>query len=372
MSMHTTTATKPEIRNEDLLALKNYVTACDGPGQQYSHLSDQTLLLDLTHSNLQQKHIEIRFDKHSTIFTLKEKIYQKTGTSASYQHLQIIRQGQVVMEIPAGNTVYDSYKLGYFQDGLIENGTIIHCVDTNPLSGSKGGQYEDVSLIEKYRMSDEEYNARKGTLRDWARKQQPNTNTGKGGGKKKKFSFQKHAKDHAEKVNAMRLYKLGLSLPDGWEVDKETGNIYKTAISSSDEEDEEEIDEQTNTTSTSAQEQQAKAIDEKYGEDSINGIQLESRCQVQPGGRRGQVKYVGEIEGIPGYWVGIQFDEPTQSSSSRTSPSKMQEIMEKAKEKYMVDIPPTFAGFCRGKNVEVGDFPELDLFSDDSDSEDEL
>lgn len=35
------------------------------------------------------------------------------------------------------------------------------------------------------------------------------------------------------------------------------------------------------------------------------------RCQVEPGEKRGIVKYVGRAESLgPGYWVGIQYDEP--------------------------------------------------------------
>uniref|UniRef100_A0A803MNQ6 CAP-Gly domain-containing protein n=1 Tax=Chenopodium quinoa TaxID=63459 RepID=A0A803MNQ6_CHEQI len=34
-------------------------------------------------------------------------------------------------------------------------------------------------------------------------------------------------------------------------------------------------------------------------------------CQVQPGDKRGIVKYVGQAENLgPGFWVGVQYDEP--------------------------------------------------------------
>lgn len=60
------------INNEDLLALQSYVTANDA--RQYSDLHADTLVLDVTHSNLKQRHIEIRFDKHTTISTLRDKV----------------------------------------------------------------------------------------------------------------------------------------------------------------------------------------------------------------------------------------------------------------------------------------------------------
>ncbi|CBN79099.1 expressed unknown protein [Ectocarpus siliculosus] len=34
------------------------------------------------------------------------------------------------------------------------------------------------------------------------------------------------------------------------------------------------------------------------GKDSVAGIAVEQRCEVQPGGRRGVVEYVGEVEGL--------------------------------------------------------------------------
>jgi hypothetical protein len=35
------------------------------------------------------------------------------------------------------------------------------------------------------------------------------------------------------------------------------------------------------------------------------------RCQVEPGETRGVVKFVGQAETLaPGFWIGIQYDEP--------------------------------------------------------------
>lgn len=40
-------------------------------------------------------------------------------------------------------------------------------------------------------------------------------------------------------------------------------------------------------------------------------LKVGDRCQVEPGEKRGVVKYVGRAESLgPGYWVGIQYDEP--------------------------------------------------------------
>jgi hypothetical protein len=42
---------------------------------------------------------------------------------------------------------------------------VLHIVDTDPFSLSKGGWLEDVNLVEKYKISDESYNKREHTYR---------------------------------------------------------------------------------------------------------------------------------------------------------------------------------------------------------------
>lgn len=40
-------------------------------------------------------------------------------------------------------------------------------------------------------------------------------------------------------------------------------------------------------------------------------IKVGNRCEVEPGEKRGAVKFVGRAENLaPGYWVGVQYDEP--------------------------------------------------------------
>jgi tubulin-folding cofactor B len=52
----------------------------------------------------------------------------------------------------------------------IQDGFTIHVNDLDPNSLSKNGGLEDVSQIEKYRMSEDEYDKRENTLRSWKRK----------------------------------------------------------------------------------------------------------------------------------------------------------------------------------------------------------
>lgn len=179
----------------------------------------------------------------------------------------------------------------------VENGDTIHIIDTNPHSLSAGGGLEDTSLVKKYEMSDEEYNKRKNTLRAYKREQMKQDPNFK-------FDFNKGA-------------AKGAAASAGKE------NVY--------------------------------------GADTIVGITVGSRCQVQPGSRRGCVKFVGEINLIAaGNWVGVQFDEPVGKSDGTV------------KGKRIFDCPARYGGFVRPDKVECGDFPEEDLFEDDSDSDEEL
>jgi tubulin-specific chaperone B len=297
--------------------LKAYVTA--GDVSSYQNIHENTVVLDLTHSNLKQQHIEIRFDKHQTVDDLRHKIYQKTGTPHDFQHLQVFSGANMVVEIKP--TDPSTTKLGYFS---LQHGMRVHCVDLNPNSISRGGALEDVSLVTKYEMSNEEYNKRKNTLRSWGQEKKAEDPT---------FSLAKYGKDHQKLMEAKRMHKLGLPLPDGFKLDAE-GNVVKDV-----------------------------ANDDENGPDSVAGIEVDMRCEVQPGGRRGTVKYVGEVPELAnagGYWVGIVFDEPVGKSDGTVQGQQYFEAM------------PKFGGFCRGKNVNVGDYPERDLFDELSDSDDEL
>lgn len=43
----------------------------------------------------------------------------------------------------------------------------------------------------------------------------------------------------------------------------------------------------------------------------FSSIKVGDRCQVEPGEKRGVVKFVGQAETLgPGFWIGVQYDEP--------------------------------------------------------------
>jgi len=338
--------TQPKPSNRDLLAVRAYVTAQDATN--YDSLAPDTVVLDLTHSNLHQRHVEIRFGKSETIQDLRAKIHQQTGTPPQHQHLQVQTDGRIRFEIPPENgrptgttqqQSYDHYKIGYFVPD--RHGTTVHCIDTNPHSLSARGGLEDVSLVPKYTLSESEYEAKtQHTLRAWKREQQQ---------RDPDFTFQKHAQQHAALQAAVRRHKLGLSLPPGFQVvvDENGRSVVRA------------------TENSTSQDKQAQP----FGPDSVQHCAVGDRCQIIVGQRRGRVAWKGEIAalGSGGHWVGIRLDEPTGRHDGTVADDKGEPV------RYF-EAPPRCGAFVRGPHVECGDFPERDILDEmsSSDEDDEL
>lgn len=135
-------------------SLREYVTAPSAAQKQ----SASTVVLFITHSNLTARFPEMRLDLCMTIADMKDKLYARTGTSASHMKL--------IMKDARGNTVAE---LANEQAMLVayhpQNGYIVHIQDTDPNSNSRGGWLENTSLVKKYELSDEAYNKRPGNFK---------------------------------------------------------------------------------------------------------------------------------------------------------------------------------------------------------------
>jgi len=93
-------------------------------------------------------------------------------------------------------------------------------------------------------------------------------------------------------------------------------------------------------------------------EKDMERIKVGARCEVTVAGqmaRRGCVRYIGETEFKEGLWVGVQYDEPYGKHDGTV------------KGKRYFTCPQGYGSFVKPKNVETGDFPEIDDldFSDD-------
>ena len=277
----------------DMNVLNTWVKMDDE--NHYARLGEDTVMVTVTHSNLNQKHVDLRFDLHTTVFDVKKRLALHNGTPPGDQKLYV-KDGDMIV----GELDDDTRKIGFYS---IQNGQTLHVVDTNPYSMSANGGLEDTSLVKKYEMSDEEYNKRKNTLRSYKRemlKKDPNF----------KFDWSQAGKN-------------GLKGVKGKENQGE--RTYP-------------------------------------GPESVAGMKVGNRCEVNPGARRGEIMYLGEVkELLPGHWVGVKFDEPLGKNDGSVKGTRYFQCANR------------YGGFCRASNLQVGDFPEADLFADLSDSdEDEI
>lgn len=101
-----------------------------------------------------------------------------------------------------------------------------------------------------------------------------------------------------------------------------------------------------------------KELIQKQNEELAKDILVGDRCRVIniEGERRGAVKYVGKINELDqgeNVWVGVEFDEPVGKNDGRIGQLKVFECR------------PKHGSFVKPKQVEVGDFPELDPFDSD-------
>lgn len=137
----------------------------------------------------------------------------------------------------------NSKMLGFYS---VVSGNEIHVIDTDPFSLSRGGGLTDVSLIEKYKMPEEVYEKRSGTMREFIREQ-----------RKKDPNF-----------------KLTPKSAPGMKPPGASGDVVATN-------------------------------QPPPGPESVAGMEVGMRCELTPGARRGTVMFVGEVPEIKagGYWV---------------------------------------------------------------------
>lgn len=224
--------------------MKNYIKEKDHT--QFAYLPQGMVSINVTHSNLKREMIELKLDLHMTIFDVKRKLHTHCGTPAVHQRLLLRDNGQTLALLAD-----DSKMLGYYS---VESGMVIHVDDTDPFSLSRGGALEDVSLVERYRMTDDDYENRRGTVREFIREKK--------------------------------------AIDPNWTpptAGMMTGNPWQR------------------------QERPATdgpATEENFDAESVAGLEVGGRCEVMPGARRGEIAYIGERGLEKGFWVGVRFDEP--------------------------------------------------------------
>lgn len=143
---------------EDMQALRDFITAKDG--NEYVDAHSDTVVLNVTHSNLKRRIAEIRLNKHMTVFEVKGKMYTHCGTAVG--NMELILRNSLGETICLLND--DNKKLGYYS---VEHWMTIHVVDNDPFSLALNGGLEDVSQIKKYELSEDQYDTMKNTVRQY-------------------------------------------------------------------------------------------------------------------------------------------------------------------------------------------------------------
>ncbi|KAH7825719.1 putative CAP-GLY domain-containing protein [Monocercomonoides exilis] len=210
---------------------------------------------------------EKKFNDDISILKLKTSLYSIIGIPASCIKLQLKdEEGTVIADDLDNNKCLNDYEIFDHAE--------LHAVDTSPTNSL--GDLTDVSKVEKFKISEEEYNKRDDSFRKFKEQN------------KELFAKQK-------------------------------------AFSSS-----------------------QPSLKEENDHDSISEDQIGKRCRIS-GDRRGVIRFVGELPGKSGLFVGIELDEPIGKNDGSFEGKKIFECAEK------------HGIFVRNKDIEVGDFPELDL-----------
>ncbi|KAL0213899.1 hypothetical protein P9112_006083 [Eukaryota sp. TZLM1-RC] len=118
--------------------------------------------LDITHNILPQRFAEVRFELSLTIGDLKQRLHKHTGTQPEWMKIKLLDiDGTFLCDLDD-----DDLQLGFFN---VSNDMGLHVIDSNPLSSTLDVT-EDLSKVEKFELTEEEYDQRKDTFRNWRKK----------------------------------------------------------------------------------------------------------------------------------------------------------------------------------------------------------
>ncbi|EXC49439.1 hypothetical protein L484_000509 [Morus notabilis] len=120
---------------------------------------DDSVLLRVTHSNLKTFSSDVRFSLQTTVEGVKDKLWRKCGTSVNSMSLELYDDTNSKIS----NLSDNSRPLGFYSP---LDGYRIHVIDLDPSSVTSGGWLEDTSLVEKYKISDEDYQKRDGKFQN--------------------------------------------------------------------------------------------------------------------------------------------------------------------------------------------------------------
>lgn len=107
-------------------------------------------------SNINTFTSERRFPKILTIYALKGKLELLTGASSANMVIQLFsKDDKLVTELTDNDAILGSYP--------VDDGMRIHVIDSN----IKPGEFEDVSNVERFTISEDEYSKKQDSMRNF-------------------------------------------------------------------------------------------------------------------------------------------------------------------------------------------------------------
>ena len=127
-------------------------------GDELRSTSDDQVILHITHNVFTSGVMEKRFDRHLLISEMKWKVQTHFGSESTLMMLQLkTADGTLVHD-----NLDDDRKLGFYSP---QDGWILHAVDLDPNAKNNVRGWTDTSLVEKYMMTDDDYDKRDNTVR---------------------------------------------------------------------------------------------------------------------------------------------------------------------------------------------------------------
>ena len=127
-------------------------------GDKLQSMSDDQVILHLTHNVFQSGVMEKRFDKHIRISEMKWKVQTHFGSDSALMILQLKDlNGRIIAD-----NMEDDKMLGFYSP---MDGMSCHAIDLDPNAKQNVRSWTDVSLVEKYEMTDDDYDKRENTVR---------------------------------------------------------------------------------------------------------------------------------------------------------------------------------------------------------------
>ncbi|XP_038075221.1 tubulin-folding cofactor B-like [Patiria miniata] len=205
--------------------------------QEFTVVTASYVNLQIT-STLNNFPSEKRFQKDVTIGTLKGKLEMVTGSVSASMELQLFnKDGQLVVIMSDDNALLGSYP--------VEDGMRIHVQDSDP--NRLRGEFEDLSKVEKYEITDDDYSKRTDSVLAFKKKH-------------KMGQFREEDPEEAAQREALKKEK------------------------------------------EAEEERLAGAIEV--------GSRCQVNIPSAPPVKRGTVMFVGKTDFKPGFWIGVKFDEP--------------------------------------------------------------